>query len=98
MLGAGVVLVGLAWWFLGQSACAGDLKQGVGDIEAAIALEGQAVLSHMAGALLLAFGISVAWSKSSNWVQAAAFLAFFPLTYASFLAMSLAQAGIGGCR
>jgi hypothetical protein len=97
LLTVGVVFVALAWWFLEQSACAGNLKQGVGDIEAASALEGQALISHLVGALLLAFGISVAWSKSSNWLQAAAFLAFFPLTYAVFLGMSLAQAGIGKC-
>jgi hypothetical protein len=56
----GAVLLGTAWWLLQRSGCAGDLKQGFGDVEAALALEGQALMANFAGALLLVFGGSVA--------------------------------------
>jgi hypothetical protein len=86
-------LIGTAWWFLQRSGCAGDLKQGFGDVEGALALEGQAFIAYFVGALLLVFGISVARPFPSKWVQLGAWLAFVPLAYLTFLAMSFATAG-----
>lgn len=88
-----VALIGAAWWFLQRSGCAGDLKQGFGDVEEALALEGQAFIAHFVGALLLVFGISVARPFPSKWVQLGAWLAFIPLPYLTFLAMSFATKG-----
>lgn len=81
------VLIGAAWWLLERSDCAGDLKQGFGDIEAALAFEGQAFIAYLVGALLLIFGVSVARPFSSKWAQLGAWVAFFPLVSLSFLAL-----------
>lgn len=89
----GAVLLASAWWLLQRSGCAGDLKQGLGDVEAALALEGQAFLTHLVGALLLVFGVSVARPFPSKWVQLGAWVAFLPLAYLSFLVLAFASAG-----
>lgn len=86
-------LIGTAWWLLQHSGCAGDLKQGFGEVEDALALEGQAFVAYFAGALLLVFGVSVARPFPSKWVQLGAWLAFIPLACLTFLAMSFATAG-----
>ena len=85
--------IGAAWWLLQLSSCAGDLKQGFGDIEGALALEGQAFVAHFVGALLLVFSFSVARPFPSKWVQLGAWLAFLPLTYLTFLAVAFSTAG-----
>ena len=87
------VLIGTAWWLLQRAGCAGDLKQGFGDVEGALALEGQAFIAHFVGALLLVFGISVARPFPSKWVQLGAWVAFLPLAYLTFLALSFSTAG-----
>jgi hypothetical protein len=46
-------LIGLARWLARTSHCAADLKQGFGDIESAMDLEGQALLAFFSGARLL---------------------------------------------
>ena len=89
----GAVLLGSAWWLLQRSGCAGDLKQGLGDVEAALALEGQAFIAHFAGALLLVLGVSVAKPFPSKWVQLGAWVAFLPLTYLTFLVLVFSTAG-----
>ena len=86
-------LIGTAWWLLQRSGCTGDLKQGLGDVEEALALESQAFIAHLVGALLLVFGISVATPFPSKWVQLGAWVAFLPLTYLTFLAMSFSTIG-----
>lgn len=86
-------LIGMAWWLLQRSGCAADLKQGIGNVEEALALEGEAFIAHIVGALLLVFGISVARPLSSMWIQLGAWLAFLPLAYLTFLALSFSAAG-----
>jgi hypothetical protein len=93
LLVLGAVLLGAAWWLLQRSGCAGDLKQGLGDVEAALALEGQAFLAHFLGALLLVFGVSVARPFPSKLMQLGAWVAFLPLTYLSFLLLAFSSAG-----
>ena len=90
---AGAVLVGVAWWLLQLSACAGDLKQGFGDVESALALEGQAFIAHLVGALLLVLGASVARPFPSMWVQLGAWVTFLPLAYFTFLVLAFSSAG-----
>jgi hypothetical protein len=91
------VLIGLAWSFVHASHCAGDLKQGFGDVEAALGLEGQGFLAFLAGAMFFAFGASVAKPVSSKWAQLAAWVAFIPLTYAAFLGLGFAAGGAWPC-
>jgi hypothetical protein len=93
LLVLGVLLLGSAWWLLHLSGCAGDLKQGIGDVEAALALEGRAFLAHLCGALSLVFSVSVARPFGSRWVQIGAWLAFLPLAYLTFLLLAFSTAG-----
>jgi hypothetical protein len=93
LLVLGVVLLGSAWWLLQLSQCAGDLKQGIGDVEGALALEGQALLAYLGGALLLVFAVSVARPFRSAWVQLGAWLAFLPLGYLTFLVLVFSTSG-----
>jgi hypothetical protein len=87
------LLVGLAWWLLQLSECAGSLKQGLGDYEKALALESLAFMAHFVGILFLTFCASVARPIPSKWLQLGAWFAFLPFTYLTFLVLSFSTLG-----
>jgi hypothetical protein len=92
------IVIATAWWLLHRSGGVADLKQGFGDIEEALGLQGEALILHFIGALLLALGVSVARPLHSKWVQLAAWLSFLPVTYLAFLVMAVAATStIWGC-
>jgi len=88
LLGA-ALLLGISWWLLQSSYCAGDLKQGVGNVEAAAILEGRAFLVHLIGMVALVTAVVRFLDAIPLWGRGLAVLASVPLAYASFLALAL---------
>ena len=89
----GAALISTAWWLLLRSGCAGDVKQGFGDVETALALEERAVIALFMGVILLVFGISVARPFQSKWVQLGVCVFSLQLAYLAFFAMSFLKSG-----
>lgn len=89
LLAVGVVLLLACWWLLQLSRCAGDLKEGTGDIDAALALEGRAFLASAVGMLAITSAISVGTAKVASWLRVLVCLSSFPLACVALLALEL---------
>jgi hypothetical protein len=83
---AALLVVG-SWWYLQRSACVGDLKQGVGDVQTAFELEGRALAVHLLGIMTIAVAAST--HLRPLWFRGIAVLAALPCAYVSFLALGL---------
>lgn len=89
LLVVGVVLLFSCWWLLQLSACAADLKQATGDIEAALRLESRAFIASAISVLAITSGIVVGAPKLSSSLQVLVCLLSFPVACIVFLAFAL---------
>jgi hypothetical protein len=95
LISLSVVLLAACWWYLQRSACAGNLKQGYGDIESALDLERRAFVACVLAILTLFTGITISTKALPLWVEVVLGILSFPVGCIAFLALSFADGHAG---